>query len=254
MLYLTNKNEPDLTSFSRFDVNDWEQIKQHITYRTMNKKVFDVQKNKENIVHEDVMDLSIVCIVNELSQDRKSVLSYTLTKEDLEKFGKTEEEVLEIAKDNIAKDTNKRIHTFKQDVIAKEVMYPLMRFPNGAMMGGANALIEDSADDKDNVIIVTNKYNVYGASYMFDYNTLDEVYKRMKDSFYILPLSIHQLMCVSSKYVTKDKNMFEAEDDLLDMLYEINSNNKKEEDILTYRMYYYAADDGCTLISIKQKL
>lgn len=254
MLYLTQKNEPDLNSFSRFDVNDWEQVKTHIAYRIMNRKTFDVQNKNDNIIHKDCLDLSMVCIVKELSKDRKNILSYNLTKEDLEKFGKTEDEILEIAQDNIAKDTHKRIHTLKQDIIAKETMYPLMRFPDGATMGSANALIEDSSDDKDNVVIITNKYNVYGASYMFDFNTLEEVHNRMKDSFYILPLSIHQLMCISSTYATKDKSISEAEDDLLDMLYNINSNNKKEEDILTYRMYYYAADDGGTIMSIKQQL
>ena len=38
MLFLKPKSVTDLTSFKRFDVNDWDQLKGHITYKLMNTK------------------------------------------------------------------------------------------------------------------------------------------------------------------------------------------------------------------------
>lgn len=256
MLYLKPKNEVDLSSFTRFDVDNWDQLKQHITYKLINTKSFNLQDNNENIIHENKMDLTLVYSVSELSSDRKYVLYYSLTKDDLKKFGKTEEEVYEIAKDNVQNDRHRRLRTFKEDHIAREVLYPIMRFPEGAMLqgNGANALIEDSSDTCDNILTITNKYNVYGSSYMFDFNVLREVKARMRSNFYIIPLSVHQLMFVSENYVLQNKDRFEVEDDLFDMIYEINSKNKNAEDILTYRMYHYSTEDGERLFCLKQIL
>ena len=114
--------------------------------------------------------------------------------------------------------------------------------------------IEDSSNYKDNILFVTNKYNVFGTSYMLDHSTLNEIYNRMGCNFYIIPTSVHQFMCVSRDYVTKDKDPMEVEDDLLDMLYKMNSENKNTEDILSYRIYLYLHDDGHILFPIKQRL
>ena len=51
-----------------------------------------------------------------------------------------------------------------------------------------------------------------------------------------------------------NKDVDEIEDDLLDMVYKINTDNKYDEDILSYRIYYYSTEDGESLLSIKQNL
>ena len=254
MLFLTSKNEESLDNFQRFNANSWDDLKTRISYKLVNKKVFHASINADDTVYEDCMDLSKVYIVTELTQDRKRMMSYTLKQSDLEKFDKKIEDVIEQTRDNYKNDKTRRIRTLKEDILSHETMYPLMQSMDNAMLQGANALIEDSSEDNDNILVITNKYNVYGASYMLDFNTLDEVYDRMKSSFYIIPLSVHQIMCVSDRYVSKGKNRYEAEDDLLDMLFEINSSTKKEEDILTYRIYHYMADDGKIIFPIKQQL
>lgn len=254
MLFLTSKNEDSLDNFKRFNANSWEDLKTRISYKLVNKKVFHASINAEELVYEDCMDLSKVYIVTELTQDRKKMMSYALKNSDLEKFDKKLEDVVEQVHKNYKQDRTRRIRTLKEDILSHETMYPLMNSIKDVMLQGANALIEDSSESNDNVLVITNKYNVYGASYMLDFNTLEEVYQRMKSSFYIIPLSVHQFMCVNDKYISKNKDLYEAEDDLLDMLFEINSSSKKEEDILTYRIYHYMADDGKIIFPIKQQL
>ena len=254
MLFLTSKDEKSLDNFKRFNTDSWEDIKTRISYKLVNKKVFHASDNAEDTVYEDCMDLSKVYIVTELTQDRKKMLSYSLKNSDLERFDKKLEDIVDQVHANYLNDRTKRIRTLKEDILSHEKMYPLMQSMKDVMIQGANALIEDSSEDGDNVLVITNKYNVYGASYMVDFNTLEEVYERMQSSFYIIPLSVHQIMCVSDKYISRNKKLYEAEDDLLDMLFEINSSSKKEEDILTYRIYHYMADDGKVIFPIKQKL
>ena len=253
MLFLKPKSVTDLTSFKRFDVNDWDQLKGHITYKLMNTKKFNVMDNNDNIIHSNKMDLTLIYIVTELSDDRKYIMSYSITKEDLEKYNKTEDEVFQIAKQNIEYDRHRRVRTLKEDSIAKEMLYPLMNFPEGVALQSANALIEDSSQYYDNILTITNKYNVYGSSYMFDFNLLREIKSRMNSNFYIIPMSVHQLMFVSEKYVTKNRDKYEVEDDLFDMIYEMNTKNKAE-DILTYHMYHYSTEDGEILFNMKQNI
>lgn len=253
MLHLNYKNEINLDAFERFDTNKWEDIEDRISYKLMSKKIFDASEN-DDIIHKDCMDLTKVFIVSELTKDRKNIKSYSLKKEDLERFEKTEEDIYKVAEENMRCDQKKRIKTLKEDILSHEQMYPLMQLIENLTFNGPNALINDSEDGIDNVLIITNKYNVFGASYMLDFYTLREIYQRMNSNFYILPTSIHQFMCVSSNYVTQDKNIFEAEDDLLDMLFNVNNQIKNAEDILSYRIYNYIHDDGERLFSIKQQL
>jgi hypothetical protein len=255
MLYITNKDETSLDSFKRFDVDNWDELKNRITCKLSNTKLFNATHDSENILHTNKMDLTAIYVVCELSHDRKHILSYALKHEDLERIGKTEEDIIKQAHSNLKNDFNKRIKLLREDAMSHEILYPLIRIPKESMLsGGSESFIEDIHENKPNILTVTNKYNVFGASYLIDFDTLRDIHRRIKDNFYIIPMSVHKLMCVSSKYVTKNKSVYEAEDDLLDMLFEMNKENKNTEDILSYKIYKYLADDGEVLFPIKQKL
>lgn len=254
MLYLRNKNELSLNNFKRFDTSDWDSLKKRISYKLVNKKVFHAQKDTEDIVYTDCMDLSKIYIVTEVSQDRKNIISYALHNQDLEKFNKDRDELYLQVYSNYLRDKTKRIYTLKEDALSHEPLFPLMKNFDNVSLTGSNMLIEDTSKTRDNILIVTNKYDVFGASYMTDPTTLKEIYNRMRSNFYILPMSIHQFMCVNKSYITRDKDVYEAEDDLLDVLYSFNTENKNTEDILSYKIYEYLADDGETLWPIKQRL
>lgn len=254
MLYLKNKNETSLDNFKRFNANDWEDIKTRITYKLVSKNVFHSNSESNEIVYEDCMDLTKVYIVTEVSEDRKNIISYPLKKKDVENLNIKPKDVFLQVRENYNKDRKRRIRTLTEDILARETLYPIMKNLENAMLSGNHALIEDSTESNDNVLIITNKYNVFGASYMLDIHTLRDIYKRMNSNFYMLPLSVHEVMCISQKYITKDRDMYEAEDDLLDMLYNINSKNSNIENVLSYKIYEYIADDGEAIIPIKQNI
>lgn len=256
MLFLKNKEENSLDNFKRFDPSNWDELKLRLSYKLVSRKVFHSSNDIEDFVYKDSMDLTKVCIVSEVSQNRKNIISYALKQEDLKKFDMTEEEVIEQTNENYHNDRLLRIRSLKEDAVSRETMAPLMTDFDCMSLSGPNQLIEDYDEDKhhDNVLIASNKYNVFGASYMLNQDFLNLIYNRMKGAFYILPMSVHQIMCVSKDYVTKNKDAYEAEDDLLDMLFEINSKNKNVEDILSYKIYEYLPDDGCKLFAIKQNI
>ena len=83
---------------------------------------------------------------------------------------------------------------------------------------------------------------------------LEEVYDRFnQENFYVLPISVHQVMCVRKGYADHDgqKPLYEVEDDLLCMVEGINDNGNKDwKDILSYKIYYYLGDDGKRLFPI----
>jgi len=255
MLHLSQRYETSLNSFKRFDPNDWDQLSKRITFRLMNKKVFSATYD-EDILHQNCLDLTKVFIVSELSDDRKYISSYDLKEKDLENFNKDEKDLFTIISDNIKNDATVRIQRFTENITAREVMYPLIKIPsNSSIASSSSSLIQDFSEkeDKDNILILTNKYNVYGASHMFNFKALSEVYNRIKGNFYIVPTSIHEVMCVSEDYVCINKTLSQAEDDLLDMLYEMNDKND-DENVLSYKIYKYYADDGHILMPIKQSL
>ncbi len=261
MLFLHSKENDNLESFERFNVDNWDEVKQRITYKVINKKALNLLENSKKIIHEDNMDLTKVCMISELSHDRKNLNCYILTVDDCKRFNKTAKEIISIANTNIGNDKKRRIGGFKDDLMNVEVLAPIASFPEHSMIqvpssNSSGLLIGDKEEDgSESIIIVGNKYSVFGASYMLDFNTLNTVRDRFNDNFYIIPVSIHKFMCLKKSFLLKkNPNIDEMEDDLLDMIYKINTRNQNVDDILSYRLYYYSIEDGEKLISIKQQL
>jgi hypothetical protein len=252
-------DEKDMQNFKKVDVSSWDGIKDSVFVRLINNRYLD-QYGKD-IVYIKKMDLAMVFSVQEKVKD--VILSYLLTNKDLENMGVELSTVKEIAVHNSSHDRKRRIMTFKENVIMSNLMYPVLQIPKGMMMGaGGNSPSEcgiiqdvDEANGCDNILILCNKHNAFGSSYMVLPSVLDEVYNRFnQENFYIIPLSIHQVMCIRSGYATHDneKPRYEVEDDLLDMIEQFNdTNNKSWKNILSYKIYYYYGDDGKKLFLIK---
>jgi hypothetical protein len=119
-------------------------------------------------------------------------------------------------------------------------------------------IIQDVNEDTgvENILILCNKYDVLGASYMASFDILKEIYERFGESFYIIPLSIHKVMCVRSGYATheEEKPFSEVDDDFLDMIEDYNDKcNKSCKDILSYKIYYYyGCEDRLMLCTRKE--
>lgn len=247
-------NEKDMQGFKKVDTSSWESLKDNVFIRLVNQKSL-IQY--DNVAYIKFLDLALTFSVQEKSND--VMLSHLLTEEDLKSFGVSIDEVKYVALSNTTHDRKKRILTFRESALKNNIMYPILRIPNSATLGTGNGhdggIIKDiDDDDNDNILILSNKHDVFGASYMASFEVLEEVYERFGENFYIIPLSIHQVMCVRSGYVTNDgqKPSTEVDDDLLDMIEGFNDkHNKSWQDILSYKIYYYYGDDGKHLFIIK---
>ena len=270
MLDLKESEVSGLDKFKRFDVNDWNDFSKRIGWKAVNHRIFDAREDAEDIIHVNSMDLTMMFTVSEFSydpeernsKDRAKLLYYPIKKQDIEKFDISESIIYESAKINMQDNGLRRIMKFSEYGLSDNALFPLMKMPEQKGMFGlaigsdsGNGLIqEDDGLNHDNVLVVTSKYKSNGASYMFDWDTLDEVANRMNDSYYIAPISTDFLICIREKYLCDNgnKDISVAEDDLLDMVFTFNDKTP-EEKILSYRIYHYIRDEK-TLMSIKQQL
>lgn len=249
-------DEKDLSNFKKIDTASWETLKDNVFVRLINAKY--IPKYNEDIVYDKKLDLAITFSVQECDNDGKGkvVLSHMLTNDDLKTFDVDITTVRHCAFHNMANNRKRRLMTFKEYTIKGNLLYPLLTTPrNFHMSTGEHScgVLEDityddeTNDEQENILVMTNKNDIFGASYMVVQEMLDEVYNRFGENFYILPMSTHFVMCVREKYVTKDnqKPLYEVEDDILDMVEDFNdSQNKDWKDILSYKAYYYIGNDG----------
>lgn len=256
MKYIDEKN---IKNFKKINTSSWNNIKNNIYLRLMNKKYID--KYDENIAYKSFLDLAIVFSLQE--KTKNSMTSHMLTNEELIDFDIDIEEAFKTAIENSSNNRKKRILTFKEHGIKNHNLYPILKIPEDMMMCMSGdtptecgvVFDTDKKLNCDNILIICNKNVPFGASYMVIPEVLDEVYTRFNyDNFYIVPLSIHHIMCIRYGYASDNgrKPLYEIEDDLLDMIEDFNdSKNKDWKDILSYKIYNYFGDDGKKLFIIK---
>ena len=251
-------DEVNMKKLSKVNTSSWEAIKNNVFFRVVNEKCLD--KYGENIAYVKFLDLAITFSVQEKKQN--TLVSHMLTKEELASFNVNVDEVKQAALYNTENNRKRRIMTFKQSFLKDNLMYPIMKIPEGLILGAGNSMSDcgiiedvDLENECDNILIVCNKNNTFGASYIAVPKMLEEVYNRFgEENFYIIPLSVHQIMCIRRGYVSHEgkKPNYEVEDDLLDMLEDFNDNNNKSwKDILSYKIYYYFGDDGKRVFPIE---
>lgn len=262
---MTYSDEKDLQNFNKVNASSWDTIRDNIYIRLMNAKY--IPSYNKDIAFVKKLDLAITFSVQEIvtTKSSKKMLSHMLTNQELSEFGVDIDTVYSEAMFNTSTNRKRRIMTFKEYTIMHSLLYPLLTIPKGMTIGsgGENArecgILEDVTYDREteicteNILMVTNKNDIFGASYMVIPDILEEIYDRFEENFYMLPLSIHCIMCVRYSYATKDntKPIYEVEDDILDTIEEFNDReNKSWKDILSYKAYYYSGDDGKVIFPI----
>lgn len=252
-------NESNMDNFKKVNCSSWETLKNNVYLRLVNIKTTD--KFGQDIAYQKYLDLAITFSVQEKSS--QSMLTHMLTNTELENLGVSIEDVYKEALNNTKNDRKRRVITFKESTLKNNVMYPVLTIPNEMSFATGGTSVSDCGfiedvnpkDNTKNILMLCNKYDIFGAAYMIVPDILEEIYEKFDyENFYIIPLSVHMVMCVKSSYVTQngDKSVYEAEDDLLDMIEAFNDqNNKTWQDILSYKIYYYIGDDGKKLFLIK---
>lgn len=103
------------------------------------------------------------------------------------------------------------------------------------LMGEINCTIEPAEDSNKPIPmhIMTNKYQINGASVLLYHGLLDGLAEKLGTDLYVIPSSIHELIIMPAE----DGSLSLSK--LSDMVKEINENHVKEEEILSDCAYYY---------------
>ena len=250
MIYVDEKS---LHSFKKINTLTWDTVKNNVYIRLMNIK--SVSHYDKDIAFVKVADLAVTFSVQEIDSTEKTLISHMLTVNELTDYGISIDIAYSKALENTLRNRKRRIISLREYMVMHEVAYPLINISEKVKGGFVNekqsGIIEDISYDGEieieNILMLTNKNDIFGACYMIIPEILEEVYKRFGENFYIIPLSIHCVMCVRNGYATKNntKPIHEVEDDILDAIEEFNDTKTNSwKDILSYKAYYYFGDDG----------
>lgn len=236
----------DITNSYRWDDINWDSIKNKVEIRYINYNLIDY-KYKE-VLYKKFLDLAKVIHI-ENKDDNNNPLSYIITNNDIEFLKVSEEEIFNKAEENTKYNKKIRLFGFKDYLNRLNNPFFAISEINQQAKIAFSINNELTVINDSKVLILSRIDNAFGSSYCFLPDILNQVKVRLKDSFYIIPLSIHQVMYVSKEYVTNNKEIYEAEQDIF---YMINSINKdlSWKNILSYNIYYYDKSIG-NIMTIK---
>jgi len=192
----------------------WESAKEKVFVRLVGR-----QKNEtllEELPHEEFLDMAVVYhYVIELAKNEKGAL--VITKEHLQLFDITEEELRETALKN-----------------TMEQMCPVITGMNEMMQRLANRIgvSVPFMQTEGMMYIMGNKEERYGATSLLFSKELERFSNEIGSGFYILPSSIHEIILVPEDYA-------ESPEAFSDMVHEVNATQLDPTEVLTDSVYYY---------------
>lgn len=209
-------------------INNFEKVKDRITYRIINK-----ERNEgylKNIPYTEMFDLAKVYVMDvpEFSSDEDCSAVVTISNSLMETYGVTVEDLERLAKKNIRK--TKPIIPDLMSMIYDGCFEDLY---DGIKEGNS---ISVSRFKVAEMWVVTNESKSYGAALLAN-DKLLEMMGKIKGDFYILPSSVHEIICASDdgddrseglKALVKNVNetVLRGEDFLSDSVYRYDSKKK----------------------------
>lgn len=188
-------------------------ILNHVEYQVVNAK--RNAERLEGVPRKQIVDLAVIYRVV-LNDGDNRLTSYILNENHLKLAGINADELDEAARSN----TQKAGFVIKTmgEIIAE-------------MMGMNNSLDEETLGDPQ-MYVLTNRRKVNGANILLYKDWLAEVANRLKDDFFILPSSIHELLAVPVSGTDVKE--------LRAMVKEVNNTEVAPEEILSYEVYRYS--------------
>lgn len=187
-----------------YDIQNWKVHKNNVFMKLLNSK-YNLHM-LDSLVHKEFLDLSIIFSVN------LGGACMDITKQILETWNVTEEELYQTALDNMKS---------KGCVIAdlKAFLPPMMTV---------------GEDDSSYMFVVTNENRIYGASEILHAERLQEFAEAQDSNMYILPSSRHEMLLIPDD---GDVSL----EVLQKTVYEINHDSSvmRWEDYLSDSVYYF---------------
>lgn len=265
----------ELESIQKFDIFDgtFESIKDNLFMRLFNKHNLPLNIKVEDVPHIDYIDLVITFSIEERTyfDGIRGIYSYLITNKDVEMLNIDKDTLKEFAMKNLVNKNSARIETISQHIFRSHIFSPLTRLTNNMMTTvqvegpktqqhpsifegnqfGPIPIVENYSEDTKDILLISNRTQTFASVNFVIPDVLDEVYNKFNENFYIIPSSVHELICIKSSYATDNGNKSEKQviEDLEDMVEQINDVvHKNAFDILSYNIYYRVRDDNCTMI------
>lgn len=180
----------------------------------------------DDAVHSDYAGLSLVLYVL-VKDDGKGVAKVKVTKNMCRYFGWDEKDTINYALENTM------------------ALFPLALCPLEGMlnsllnMGGDGIQAADTSIPgcREELIILTNSKNMYGAAAAFYPGVLKDFAEKEGKSLFLIPSSIHEFIIVP------DNGLYNPVD-LEKMLREVNSTEVALDEVLSDNLYYYSYENG----------
>ncbi len=179
--------------------------------------------------HKDIVNgLScIYCINMDIGGDRGSI---TINKDLMSKIGLTDKELFTAAKDNYHVD----LAPMNQVLLSMSNLPPELKEE-----------LEAQAKDPRMPWVLTNEDKTFGAASLAFPESLENVKKTLGEDFYILPSSIHEVLCMR-------ESACDSISDLENMVKSVNSTEVSEKDFLSDNIFYY--DGKLRNVSLENQL
>lgn len=197
-------------------ITEFDEVKNKLYVRLVKKTDNEEYVNKH--CHRDFLDLAIIPGIRFGTTDSQA--SIYLTKDIIEKWGKSEDEVIDLAISNIEDDFMIRS---MRDMISDMI----------------DMCDEDVDVDELNLVplyVVTNKAMLNGASAILSKKALKLMELTLGDEFIIIPSSVHECLCMKTGANTDFVN---------GMINEVNNTQVEPQDVLSNHMYIYKKGEIC---------
>jgi hypothetical protein len=206
-----------VNSFDVDSLTDYEKVKGNLRLKLVNYK-----KNEEwldDVVFIPFLDLAGVVVVN-VKIGKGKVGTITVTKSHMVEWGKSEEDILHDAMENMKDDY---IITPMEEILKEQL----------EELG-----IADIAELAElSMYVLYNRQRLFGAGLVMVPNVMREAAELMGcDNIVIIPSSVHETMLIPCEEGQTDFN------ELKRIIGEVNQNSLEEEEILSDHPYLYSRE------------
>lgn len=202
--------------FSRFA--DYEWMKPRILYRLINYEANE--KMLEDLPHKRYMDLAMVFFIL-FEHDVVGDGIISIHNKHMELWNVDVEELSARAMEN-----TQRMLPYRFSCI-EHAMEALLKSES------SEDVLDNDVTSGHNMYVLTNTRKTFGAATLLYENMIKKIANKVKDSFYIVPSSVHEVIIIPKQSFPHEKK------DLQDMVKNINEEEMELGDILSARVYEY---------------
>lgn len=210
----TQKSSSQTIAADDFKVlNQQEAVKSKVFFCCVSK-----EQVPSNIPHREMLDLAIFYGIF-LKCQKEMITFVTITKDMMECYHVTEEELFQLAMENTPNLFPESVRTLRE--MLTSILSPMEQtssFHNNK--------------SKYEMLILSNTANFYGFSAVFYPNVLEQLAEERKENLIVIPSSIHEAIVLADlKEVTVQE--------LNETIVTVNETQLKEQERLSNQAYYY---------------